>query len=235
MEDIISKYQVLTSATKEKPKPSDAMAALGLVLWGAGLIGANNATRQMKTYRDVSNKNTASVEGIITDFDTDVLGNIAETKASISEKMGKITGQIASDLRARGITDPRQAEASQNMFKAQMSGAYAAANDALQRAKLTAGMATDKALATYQTGIAEKQIASEMQKARAKMGIYAALGGSGAAILANEPAYKKLRQERAAIKESDRMRAESDAYEQSLTDMGKDSQEWSDTQASNAA
>lgn len=235
MEDAISKYQILSVSDKDKQKPSDAMAALGLVLWGAGLVGAHNATKQMPTYRDISDKNSESIEGIIRDFDASVLGIETSTMASVNERINDVTGQIASDLRARGITDSRQAQASQNMFKSQMSGAYAAANDALRRAKLNATMTTDKALATYYTGLADKQIASEIQKQRAKMGIYAALAGSGGALIAADPAYSKLRRERAATKLSDEQRAKDEAYEQSLTDMGKDSSEWSDTQASSAA
>lgn len=161
-----------------------AVNGLGLVLWGAGLVGAGLDANGYPLYGDVTRSATDSLAVIQNRFAGDMATAEANVTAGIAGQEAKAVADIGSGLAARGITDPAQAATSQSRYKQSLSGAYAAAHSALAKAKFEAQGTSDKAVASYYTELSKRQFESQLAAYAAKRGIWKTLGGLGGSLLA---------------------------------------------------
>jgi len=167
--------------------PSLAQSGLGMALWGVGLIGSLKAAGKMKSYEDVTAGSRGMVASLTEDFNKDAAAISAGLTTGLDANFANVKGQIASSMSARGLTDPGQQAGSQAQYGASLSGAYAAAADALAKAKVNATNTLAATKSTYFQNMAAKQFESTVNQARVKAGIYGALTGAAAAGVASIP------------------------------------------------
>ncbi len=167
--------------------PSLAQSGLGMVLWGVGLIGSLKAAYPMKSYEDATASSRGMVASLTDAFNKDADAIESGLTTGLDANFANVKGQIATSMSARGLTDPGQQAGSQAQYGASLSGAYAAAADALAKAKVNATNALASTKSSYFQNMASKQFASLVNQARVKAGIYGALTGAATAGVASLP------------------------------------------------
>ena len=187
-----------------KPDPNDIFRnALGLnndagtyaggAVTLAGLIGSFIATQNEKTYT----QSTKDAQSAYENVGVEASARGAEASSALTANLAGYETQAESGIKQglvnRGITDSNVGNSATSQFKAGMSGAYAAANAALQGAKVNASNALARTKIQYLTDLTQKQHASVMQKYYNQMGIWGALGSIGGGLMgmpstsANQP------------------------------------------------
>ena len=161
------------------PTVSAVSAATAL----AGILWSSSETNKMKTFADATKATQANINNIASEFETANKVEIANLDAAIEARGASEAASIRSGLANRGITDSTQADTSVARYQAGMSGAYAAARNALKRAKLSAESSLSSALGSYYQDMAKKQYESQVAKYAAKMGIWGSLGGLTGAVI----------------------------------------------------
>jgi hypothetical protein len=141
----------------------------------------------MKSYEDATASSRGMVASLTDAFnkDADAIGSGLTT--GLDANFANVKGQIATSMSARGLTDPGQQAGSQAQYGASLSGAYAAAADALAKAKVNATNALASTKSSYFQNMASKQFESLVNQARVKAGIYGALTGAATAGVASLP------------------------------------------------
>ena len=158
-------------------------SVLGGLLFGGGLIGALNENNQQKTFLQSTADTQNRIGQVGVDFGNQATGIQNQLGQDLSAHEAGVEAQAGQGLAARGINNPGMAQQSAGQLSAGTSGAYAMAASALAGAKLNAGRAVSGALSNYQQGIAQKQYESQLAQYYGKMGLWAALGGGGTALL----------------------------------------------------
>jgi hypothetical protein len=165
--------------------PSTLQSSLGMALWGAGLIGSIDQLGKMKTYDQATKSSQGMVGALANDYNKDIAGIDSTLQTDLGKNFSGVKSQIVSSMNARGLTDASQQAASVNQYGASLSGAYAAAAEALAKAKVNALDALAGTQSYYFQNVARQQFQSMLNKRKADAGIWGALGGMGAGVLAD--------------------------------------------------
>ena len=159
-----------------------ASIAIGGPMTIGGLIGA------LLTNYPSYNKVTKGVQAQVNAIPEISAKRNAEIEAGVNADLAKYgetaQAQAQQGLTARGITDQGVAKETQSRTASGLSGAYAAAHAALNRAKINAQTSLGSAMSNYQQNLAQRQYDSIMRDYAAKMGVWGSLGGLGTSILA---------------------------------------------------
>ena len=162
---------------------------IGGALFGGGLYGALKT--QYPDFSRVTKNEQSRVGEIGASFSEKTNKEAQGFEADLSGYGNNVVEGVASGLTARGIKDTRVATEATERARSGLSGAYAAARSALARAKVNATSRMDSARIRYAQDMAGNQYDSLMAQYASRMGLWSALGGAGASILAAKPVVKK--------------------------------------------
>ena len=145
----------------EQPKAPVANM-LGGILSAMGLIGAYNATKQMKTYEQATSASQLIARQILPTFEKRTAEATKAFEADLTGYGERSVARVQEGLGARGITDTKVSAEATRATRAGLSGAYASARAALSRAKLSATTGLQSAIGRYYMDVADKQYKSQM-------------------------------------------------------------------------
>jgi hypothetical protein len=158
-----------------------ASTIIGSLLFGGGLIGAINA-RKGYDYNKATKESQSRINEIGPAFDISAKAAEAGLESDLGAYQAKNEASTRQGLVNRGITNPEVADVSIGQQKAGLSGAYAAARQSLDAAKVNARTALSGSLSRYQQELAKKQYDAQVSRYYSSMGIWGAIGGFGAAL-----------------------------------------------------
>ena len=167
----------------DNPEQDPVKAIIGGAIMAAGAIVDLGFIGNMKTYEQNIAPEMDLVNGLNNQFATDsdrVAGNM---NISLANQAGKVSGQIGAGMSARGISSPAAQDYAKTAYAGSISGAYAAANAALQGAKVNAQNSLDKTVSGYYQDVASAQLHSVLQKQALQRGLYGTLALAGGKAL----------------------------------------------------
>ena len=166
------------------PEQNPYEAVIGAVIMMVGIGGEYSAIQGQKTYIRSIAPELGMVNALNAQFETEADNIAAGVNTKLAVQADKVSNQIGAGMTARGINSPAAQDYAKTAYAGSISGAYAAANAALQGAKVNASNALDKTVSTYYQNVAQNQLNSVLQKEKLKAGLYGTLLGAGGQGLA---------------------------------------------------